>query len=234
MYLPVLYSATDFLGTYITNSPADIFIGIIICLLLAVVVPVINIFSANFKKPVVDTLHGEEIVLTEKNQLGLERAVLKGDIICLKRTQNVRRIVLDVFFFRGAKSKRVHYTVNFENDYATIEHEDRFDGVKIIVLNVDGKVANKKVYGYPNAIFTIVASVCVALGIGLGVFVPAISFSKTFLNIYDAGYSFYLLNDGPEYFIMFYVVPFVIGVIAGILHFVLVKAITNSFNKGAK
>lgn len=234
MHLPVLLSVQDVLGSYITNSYNDIFIGILICLLLAVVVPVINIFSANFKKPLMDTLNGEEIVLTAKNQLGLERAVLKGETICLKRAQGVKNIVLDIFFFRGAKHKRVHYRVNFENDYATIEHEDKFDGVKIVVLNVDGKVANKKEYGYPSNIFTIVASICVALGIGLGVFVPAISLSKTFNNIYDIGYSFYLLNDGPEYFVMFYVAPFVIGVIAGILHFVLVKAITNSFNKGAK
>ena len=93
MHLPVLLSVQDVLGSYITNSYNDIFIGILICLLLAVVVPVINIFSANFKKPLMDTLNGEEIVLTAKNQLGLERAVLKGETICLKRAQGVKNIV---------------------------------------------------------------------------------------------------------------------------------------------
>ena len=212
--------------SYIQPAPLPLIIGFAIAIIFCLVVPLINAFSSKFVKPVADHLTGEEIEVTDLNKQGLERAVVTQDNkIVLKRAKGVNKIALDIIYFKGNKNTKKSYNIVFDNDYATVVDCQNFDNVKLVVLNVDGKLCQKKVYGYPNNIFTIISSVSIALGIIGGVCLPAYSYSLTLdmLFIY-----------APEYGINTYLLSVIVGILAGVAHFFLVKLITNSFNKGGR
>ena len=212
--------------SYIQPAPLPLILGIAIALVFCLIIPLVNVFSAKFAKPIADHLTGEEIEVTDLNKKGLERATVTQDRkIVLKRAKGVKKVVLDIVYFNRNRNSKKSYEVTFVNDYAIIEGCPEFDNVKLIVLNVDGKLCQKKVYGYPNHIFTIVSSVSIALGVIGGVCLPAYSYSLTL----DAHYVY-----SDEYGLSTYLIAVIVGVLAGVLHFLLVKLITNSFNKGGK
>ena len=145
------------INSYIQPAPLPLILGFAIAVIFCLIVPIINVFSSKFAKPVADHLTGEEIEVTDLNKQGLERAtVTQNHKIVLKRAKDVNKITLDIIYFKRNKNSKKSYVIPFNNEYAIIEDCPDFDNVKLIVLNVDGKLCQKKIYGYPNNIFTII------------------------------------------------------------------------------
>ena len=193
----------------------------VVCILM-VIVCVLSALSPLLIMAKPDNKNEKEIEIAGNNNQGLSRAVLDEGKLLLQRANGVSQMAIDVIAFMGKKKKKISYNISFNGEYASLDLPQGVTDVKLVVLNADGRIVNKKKIGYPNTILLIVSSVLIAVGLGVLVMLHALYHNQE-MDEFNIGYG-----------IIFYALPFVIGAILGAANFFVSKIITKSFNKGGK
>ena len=190
----------------------------IVCIVVfLVILPAVNVVFSLLIMAKPDAKNGEQLSIEGRNSEALSGAYIRDNKLYLRRANGVREIAVDVIFFGRGKKKK-SYVVSFNGNVACIDPNLAFENAKVIVLKVDGRVINKKKVGYPNNIINLVTSV----GLLIGVAVPCV--------LHAIYHSYEILEANPGY-VVFYLVPVVVGLLVGAAHYILVRLVTKSFNK---